>query len=178
MTKAPLIISIWGKQVAAVVWNHDREYAVFEFFPEFENYGLDLAPLMMPLKDIKRGDRTYDFPLNRNKTFKGLPGLLADSLPDDYGNHIIDTWFASKGMSGLEFTPIDRLCYVGKRGMGALEFEPAIHNSALDESSIIEISHLTDLTKEVLGNRENFQIKLEKDEDNSLLDISSDALTF
>ena len=171
MTNLPLIVSIWGQQVAAVVWDSEREYAVLEFFPEFGNANLDLAPLMMPLEDIKRGDRTYYFPTHRNKTFKGLAGLLADSLPDDYGNQIIDEWFASKGLSGLEFNPVDRLCYVGKRGMGALVFEPAQNDPRLDESSIIEISHLTELAKEVLGSRKEFQAGLMKGEDKSLLDI-------
>ncbi len=171
MTKVPLIVSIWGKEVAAVVWDNEREYAVLEFFSEFENYNLDLAPQIMPLEDIKRGERIFYFPVHRNKTFKGLPGLIADSLPDDYGNQIIDEWFASKGLNGLEFNPIDRLCYVGKRGMGALEYEPTHHDPLLNESSAIEISHLTALAKEVLGKREEFQVGLMKGEDKSLLDI-------
>lgn len=148
MTKTPLIVSVWGKQVAAVIWDHEREYAILEFFPGFEHHELDLAPLTMPLEDIKRGDRIYYFPTHRNKTFKGLPGLIADSLPDDYGNQIINEWFASKGLDKVDFNPVDRLCYVGKRGMGALEYEPAQHDPLLDESSAIEISHLTELVKE------------------------------
>lgn len=171
MTKTPLIVSIRGKQVAAIIWDYDREYAVLEFFPEFENEGLDLAPLMMPLEGIKRGERSYFFPAHRNNTFKGMPGLIADSLPDDYGNQIIDEWFAAKGLSGLEFSPVDRLCYVGKRGMGALEYKPANHDPLLDESSVIEISHLIDLAKDVLEKRETFQTGLMKGEDQSLLDI-------
>lgn len=171
MMEVPSIVSIWGKNIAAVIWDREREYAVFEFFPEFENCGIDLAPLIMPLEDIKRGERIFFFPINKNKTFKGLPGLIADSLPDDYGNHIIDEWFASKGLNGLEFNPIDRLCYVGKRGMGALEYVPVQHDPLLDESSIIEISHLTELAKEVLGKREEFQAELIKGEDKSLFDI-------
>ena len=164
-------MSVWGKQVAAVVWDYDREYAILEFFSEFENAGLDLAPLIMPLEEIKRKDRIYYFPAHRNKTFKGLPGLIADSLPDDYGNQIIDEWFASKGLNGLAFSPVDRLCYVGKRGMGALEYEPAQHDPLLDESSVVEISHLSELAKEVLGKRDAFQARLNKSEDKSLLNI-------
>lgn len=171
MTDVILKVSIWGKDVAAVVWDKERGFAVFEFYPEFATAGLDLAPLAMPLEDIKRGDRTYSFPAHRNNTFKGLPGLIADSLPDDYGNQIIDEWFASKGLSGREFSPEDRLCYVGRRGMGALEFEPAQHEPLLDESSVVEISQLTDLAKEVLGKREEFQTALAKGENKSLLDI-------
>lgn len=171
MNDLVLKVSLWNKDVGAVIWDKERDYAVFEFFPEFEMNRLDISPLVMPLEDMKRGDRIYFFPTHRGKTFKGLPGLLADSLPDDYGNQIIDAWFASKGMSGVGFTPIDRLCYVGKRGMGALEYEPAQHDRLLDESSVIEIAHLTDLAKEILNQREIFQAKLEKGEDKSLLDI-------
>lgn len=97
--------------------------------------------------------------------------MIADSLPDDYGNQIIDEWFASKGLNGLEFSPVDRLCYVGGRGMGALEYKLAQYDPLLDESSVIEISHLTELAKEVLGKREKFQAELMKGEDKSLLDI-------
>lgn len=170
MTDVVLKVTLWGHDVAAVVWDKENEYAIFEFLPEFFAIDLDVAPLMMPLEDIRRGDRLYYYPSNRNNTFKGLPGLIADSLPDDYGNQIIDEWFASKGLSGGTFSPVDRLCYVGKRGMGALEFEPAQHNPQLDESSVIEIAHLTDLAKEVLGKREKFQTELAKG-DESLLDI-------
>ena len=171
MTDITLKVSLWGKDVAAVAWDKEREYAVFEFFTEFASAGLDLAPLIMPLDDVRRGDRTYYFPTHRNnKTFKGLPGLIADSLPDAYGDQILEEYFASKGLSGREFSPIDRLCYVGRRGMGALEFKPAQNNPQLDISSVIEIAHLTDLAKEVLGRREEFQTELAEG-DESLLDI-------
>ena len=89
----------------------------------------------MPLNDILRGERTFSFPANRSNTFKGLPAMLADSLPDDYGNSVIDEWFASKNMP-VEISPLDRLCYIGNRGMGALEFEPANTDHLLNESSI------------------------------------------
>ncbi len=170
MTDVVLKVSLWGEDVAAVVWDKEREYAIFEFLPNFASTGLDLAPLTMPLDDIRRGDRTYYFPAHRNKTFKGLPGLIADSLPDDYGNQIIDEWFASKGLSDRAFSPVDRLCYVGKRGMGALEFDPAQNNPQLDQSAVVEIAHLTELAKTVLQHRETFQANLAKG-DASLLDI-------
>ena len=136
MTDITLKVSLWGKDVAAVVWDKERECAVFEFFPEFAASGLNVAPLIMPLEDVRRGDRTYYFPAHRNnQTFKGLPGLIADSLPDAYGDQILEEYFASKGLSGREFSPVDRLCYVGRHGMGALEFEPAQNNPQLDKQS-------------------------------------------
>ncbi|MDR3129361.1 MAG: type II toxin-antitoxin system HipA family toxin [Tannerellaceae bacterium] len=171
MTEIILKVSVWGEDVAAVVWDKEREYAVFEFFSEFSAKGLDMAPLIMPLEDIRRGVRTYYFPSHRNnKTFKGLPGLIADSLPDAYGDQILEEYFVGKGLNVSEFSPVDRLCYVGKRGMGALEFEPAQRNLQLDESSIIEIARLTDIAKEALGKREEFQLKSDEG-DESLLDI-------
>lgn len=89
--------------------------------------------------------------LLKTKTFKGLPGLIADILPDDYGNSIIDEYFASKGMS-VNITPIDRLCYIGKRGMGALEFEPANKYESLNSSSHVEIQEFVwHITIETIG---------------------------
>jgi len=116
-----LKVTLWGKDVAAVSWNTLREFAEIEFFDSFAKEGLDIAPLTMPLNDILRGEHIFSFPTHRNKTFKGLPGLLADSLPDDYGNAVIDEWFATKLMT-VSVTPLDRLLYIGQRGMGALEF--------------------------------------------------------
>ncbi|GHT33494.1 toxin HipA [Bacteroidia bacterium] len=165
-----LNVKLWDKEVAAVAWNKDEEYATMEFYDSFAKEGLDIAPLIMPLSDIVRGDRVYSFPIHKGKTFKGLPGLLADSLPDDYGNKILDEWFASKGMSVNEFTPLDRLCYVGKRGMGALEYEPANMDAALNESTQVEIEQLSELAREVLNQRENFQASLLKG-DKAIKDI-------
>jgi serine/threonine-protein kinase HipA len=170
MTDVILKVSLWGKDVAAVVWDNEREYAVFEFFPEFAAANVDISPLIMPLDDIRRGERTYFFPALRNNSFKGLPGLLADSLPDAYGDQILEEYFASRGLNGRAFSPVDRLCYVGRRGMGALEFEPSQNNPLLNESSVIEIAHLTELAKEVLGRRNEFQAELAEG-DQSLLDI-------
>jgi len=132
-----------------------------QFFDSFAKERLDIAPLTMPLDDIVRGGQVFSFPTHKNKTFKGLPGLLADSLPDDYGNAVIDEWFASKQMT-VSVTPIDRLLYIGKRGMGALEFEPAKQINALNESSKIEIEQLTLLAKQVLNQREDFSANLQK----------------
>ena len=120
-----LRVGLWGKDVAAISWDADKEYAIIEFFSSFAGNNLDISPLLMPLKDLKRGDNIFFFPTHRGKTFKGLPGLVADSLPDDYGNSVIDEWFAAKQMTRI-VTPLDRLSYIGKRGMGALEYEPAL----------------------------------------------------
>lgn len=164
-----LKITLWGKDVAAIVWDNEKEYAILEFFDSFGATGLDIAPLMMPIVDIQRGERLFSFPAHRGKTFKGLPGLVADSLPDDYGNSVIDEWFASKNMD-VSITPLDRLKYMGKRGMGALEYEPAESIAGLNESARIEMDELTALAKKVLNQREQFSSQLKKF-NKSIIDI-------
>jgi serine/threonine-protein kinase HipA len=169
-------IKLWDKNVAAVAWDSERGYATLEFYEPFVRNGLDITPLMMPLNDILRGQRIFSFPALRNKTFNGLPGLLADSLPDDYGNSVIDEWFASRNMP-VAVTPLDRLCYIGKRGMGALEFEPSNNDKSLNESSKIEIRQLTELAEEVLNKREKFQecLRSGKDQIIDILKIGTSA---
>lgn len=162
-------LTLWGKEVAAVTWNAGKEIGVIEFFGSFVNDGLDIAPLLMPLNDMQRGERIFSFPALRAKTFKGLPGLIADSLPDDFGNTVIDEWFASRQLS-LQVTPLDRLCYIGKRGMGALQYEPADNDRSLDESSRLEISELVSLANRVLNQRNQFQADL-RENSSTLIDI-------
>lgn len=162
-------ITLWGKEVGVVSWNAEKEYAVFEFIDSFIKEDIDIAPLWMPMEDLLRGERIFFFPALQGKTFKGLPGLIADSLPDDYGNTVIDEWFSSIGLS-VPINPIDRLCYIGRRGMGALEYEPTRGNASLNESSLIEIAALTKLADNVLNQRIEFQEDLRKNRD-TLIDI-------
>src|SRR5690606_31074474 len=129
----PVNITLWGEPVAALAWDTNREVSVLEFYDTFQNNGWNIAPLQMPMEDIMRGDRIFSFPELKNKTCIGLPGLLADALPEDYGNSVIDEWFAAKGKH-IDVTTLDRLCYIGKRGMGALEFEPAHADELLKQS--------------------------------------------
>lgn len=156
-----LKVTLWGKEVAAIIWDAEREFATIEFYDTFADSGWDISPIIMPLDDIRRGERQFSFPAHRGKTFQGLPGLLADSLPDDYGNSIIDEWFASKGMR-VFVTPLDRLCYIGKRGMGALEYEPATDIDGLNDSSRIEMEELTGLAKQILNQRKQFTVDLKR----------------
>lgn len=97
--------------------------------------------------------------------------MLADSLPDDYGNAIIDEYFASKGLASIEITPVDRLCYVGTRAMGALEFQPACDEKLLNTSSVIELDHLTALAGEILNKREKFQASLRRNDQSVMEDM-------
>lgn len=164
-----LKITLWGKDVGAIVWDNERNTAVLEFFDSFANNRLDIAPLTMPLEDLQRGERIFSFPALSTKTFQGLPGLIADSLPDDYGNTVIDEWFSSKNISP-QITPIDRLMYMGKRAMGALEYEPVITEPLLNESTALEIKELATIAESVLNEREKFQARLSENK-KELVDI-------
>lgn len=103
-------VKLYGRKVGLLSWNEKRELAEFQYYPEFFRSGLDVSPIMMPLKSSMR-DFVYTFPNNRNNCFRGLPGMIADSLPDKYGNEIIDSWFAAHGIAEAKVTPLDRLCY-------------------------------------------------------------------
>lgn len=143
-------VVLWGSVIGAVSWLEDREIGVFQYSPDFLNSGIQLAPLMMPLEEFP-----YEFPALPRNTFKGLPGLLADSLPDKYGNAIIDAWLDSQGRTAESFHPVERLCYVGSRGMGALEYQPATIGPPSSKKSI-EVSKLVDLANRVLDERTGF----------------------
>lgn len=140
-------VILWGNVVGAVSWLDDRELGVFQYHPDFLDSGIELSPLMMPLRDFP-----YEFPALSRSTFKGLPGLLADLLPDKYGNAIIDEWLASQGRAASSFHSVERLCYIGNRGMGALEFEPAMMRVP-DKAQHVEIEKLVELTNLVLDRR-------------------------
>ncbi len=143
-------VVLWGSVIGAVTWLEDREIGVFQYAPDFLRSGIQLAPLMMPL-----GEFPYEFPALARNTFKGLPGLVADSLPDKYGNAIIDAWLASQGRTAASFHPVERLCYVGSRGMGALEYQPATLGPPTSRRAV-EVASLVDLANQILDERARF----------------------
>lgn len=145
-------VELWDMRVGAVLWDSDRGLASFEFEPSFLNSGLDPAPLTMPIDEARRGRAVFEFPDLAYKTFYGLPGMLADSLPDKYGNNIINAWLARQGRTPESFSPVERLCYTGKRGMGALEFTPFIGDGA-NESVPVEVQELVRLAHKVIHER-------------------------
>ena len=121
-------VKIWGEMVGAIRWDESQQLGYFQYDPKFIQKGWDLSPIKMP---IAQGSRIYSFPdlrKGRNETedaFKGLPGLLSDALPDNYGNKLINIWLAQQGRQENSMNPVEKLCFIGTRGMGALEFEPA-----------------------------------------------------
>lgn len=160
-------IKLWGQSVGSLYWEKETEAAVFEYEKRFIRSGLDIAPLVMPLASRQM---PYQFLQNRTKCFSGLPGMVADSLPDAFGRQIISEWFTGKGYSADDITPLDYLCYVGKRGMGALEFEPCRTSEGLEESSELHLRELTALAESVFSERERFQALL-RQSDKKVIDI-------
>lgn len=157
MTTARVIL--WGSDIGAVTWVADRELGVFQYTPAFATSGIEVSPMTMPLRETP-----YEFPDLPRGTFKGLPGLLADSLPDKFGNAIIDSWLASQGRTAASFNPVERLCYIGTRGMGALEFKPVL-SAAPGASRRIDVEALVQLANRVLDERVGLHGKLAGDED-------------
>ena len=139
-------VRLWGRTIGAVSWDEDRGVANFEYDPAFLRSGREVAPLTMPL-----ATGIYSFPALARETFHGLPGLLADSLPDRFGNAVIDAWLAGQGRSPGDFNSVERLCYVGVRGMGALEFAPATGPS--HRQSAVDVAALVELASEILTRR-------------------------
>ena len=149
--------------VGYLLWREDTQTATFEYTPEFRKLGLDLSPIEMPLSQ----PRVFSFSNISKETFLSLPGLFADSLPDAYGKALLDRWLATNGRNFAN--PIERLCYQGKRSMGALEFEPA-QNDYLESSSNIEIDSLVETAREVLNQKEAFSTNM-SDTKEALLNI-------
>jgi len=147
-------VRLWGRDVGAVAWNTDRGIGTFEYEPAFVRQGLDIAPLTMPLRA-----GVFSFAALNRDTFHGLPGLLADALPDRFGNRIIDAWLARQGRSQADFTPVERLCYMGVRGMGALEFKPAIGPTTA-KAAPIEVAELTQLVADIFRHRTDWVVSL------------------
>lgn len=140
-------VRLWGRAIGAVSVEDSASTAAFQYTPEFARSSIELAPLMMPLDD-----RIFTFPKLARESFHGLPGMLADCLPDRFGNALIDAWLATQGRTPESFNAVERLCYIGARGMGALEFTPATGPKAR-ETQKVEIDALVRLASDVLSQR-------------------------
>lgn len=161
-------VNIWGKRVGAISWNNETGVGTFEYDSGFLQLGLDVAPLKMPLRE---GGRLFSFPENRdNATFKGLPGLLADILPDKYGNALINAWLARQGRPTNSLNPVETLCFIGQRGMGALEFEP-VEPKSRETATKLELSSLIEIAEQILTGRKDFAADLSGASEAALYDI-------
>lgn len=144
-------VQLWGRTIGAVTVEEGRDHAAFQYDPGFAASGIELSPLVMPLSE-----RVYEFPALPRNTFHGLPGLLADSLPDKFGNALIDAWLATQGRTPESFGAIERLCYTGTRGMGALEFAPVL-GPRPRTATRVRIDALVRLASDVLTHRDEMQ---------------------
>ena len=163
-------VILWGRTIGAVVWDRTRAVGAFQYTREFQQSGIEVAPLMMPL-----GPAVHAFPNLAPASFHGLPGMLADALPDKFGNLLIDQWLARAGRSPQSFSPIERLCYLGTRGMGALEFKPSLRRGK-EASAPVEIDALVKLASEVLADRVGLNKRLDLQNDEAAGEALRDIL--
>lgn len=145
-------------RVGAVSFNADTGIGAFEYARSFIEGGIELSPIGMPL-----ANRIYSFPGLGRETFDGLPGMLADSLPDDFGNAVLKEWAARQGRAADELSPLEKLQYIGKRGVGALEFAPAARLKGLNASQNLQLDRLVEIAQEVLDNRADFAVEMSGD---------------
>jgi serine/threonine-protein kinase HipA len=161
-------IMLWGNRIGAVAWDASRSLASFQYDPGFLSSGIEVAPLTMPLSD-----GVFSFPELPPATFHGLPGLLADSLPDKFGNLLIDEWLVRSGRTPDSFSPVERLCYIGSRGMGALEFRPATRTRQ-GGTVPVEVAELVKLANAALSRKDSLRAEFSRhdsDDAEALRDI-------
>ncbi len=163
-------VKLWGQQVGLVIWNEQEHRAQFQYDRAFTRSGLNVAPLMMPLSQARGGEEVFAFGSLKDETFRGLPGLLADSLPDRFGEQMMNAWLATQSRPAGTSNPVERLCYTGSRGMGALEFEPA-HHELEASSETLHVDELVRVATDVLYERKNFRTSKSKGKEEALLDI-------
>jgi serine/threonine-protein kinase HipA len=157
-------VLLWGTRIGAVSLPAGERITTFEYAPDFAESGIELSPLEMPAA----AGRRYRFPRLSPESFEGLPGLLADSLPDNYGNALIDAWLATQDREPGSFDPVERLCYIGRRGMGALEFRPAT-GPRPTKSHVIDVAALAELAAEVMAKRSDLAASLARPEREEVL---------
>ncbi len=163
------IVKLWGTTIGYVSMDRDERFARFEYDPDFARAGIELAPLAMPVA----AGRIFQFRELHPRSFHGLPGLLADCLPDRYGHRLIDAWLARTGRTRDQFNAVDRLCYTGVRGMGALEFEPSTGVDGMADRSL-EVAELVELASMAFASKDTLDTKLTDEVgEQAMLDILS-----
>ncbi len=157
-------VMMYGMTVGVIRWDETRDIALFEYDRDFAKRGIEPSPLMMPVTP----GRVYSFGTLSRDTFSGLPGMLADSLPDTYGRALFDKWLSLTGRT--VGNPLESLCFLGRRCMGALEFEPAIE-TGVDTNRIIEVSALVEVAKSALGEKSEFRTNMDEDRKSAISQI-------
>lgn len=157
-------VNLYGHTVGFLRWDSNREIALFEYSDGFIGKGIDPSPILMPV----RQGRVYSFPDLGSETFKRLPGMIADSLPDTYGRALFDRWLALTGRQSSNV--VETLCFLGKRCMGALEFEPAM-DIPYGKDMKIELESLVEVASEALAEKEEFGANLDTDKKAAIAEI-------
>lgn len=157
-------VNMFGFPIGTFRWDERYNVARFEYDSSFVGHGLEPSPLMMPVQE----GRVYSFAGLDRETYKGLPGMLADSLPDTYGRALFDRWLALTGRTSSN--PIETLCFLGKRCMGALEFEPAM-DMAFDPNALFEIDSLVKVASDALTEKTSFGVNLNDDKKAAIAEI-------
>ena len=161
-------VKLWNTTVGYLSTD-DNNIIYFTYDKSFVERGIEISPLTLKLRN-----EPYSFPMLRSETYRGLPGLFADSLPDKFGRKVINEYLLANGIDKSSFTPLQELCYLGKRGMGALEYYPLLDES-MNDSEIIEISKIALAAKEVLSNRLDKEMKPEIGRLRDIIKIGSSA---
>lgn len=169
------LVRLWNKDVGILAWDDNRHLARFQYTESFCNSGLEISPLKMPLSN-----RIYEFPELReteiSNTFLGLPGVFADSLPEKYGNSLMQEWLRRQNIKFEDLNPIEKLCYVGKRGMGALEYEPTIKFLSYRLEKL-DIDDLVEVARSILSSENDKHISINEKQNvvEQLIKISTSA---
>ena len=153
-------VLLWGTVIGSVAWDSERETGFFSYAPKFLRSGIQLSPIQMPLSE-----EIYSFPALNKNTYKGLPGLLADALPDKFGNLLINQWLQQQGRNPKQFSPVERLCYIGTRGMGGLEFIPSINQNYEKAAEDLQLYELVKLANQVLSTQSHLKANLVDSDD-------------
>lgn len=161
-------IYLWGTRIGTIVQESEKDTPRFRYDTKFRKSDIEISPIMMPLSG-----QIYTFPGLNEETFRGLPGLLADSLPDKFGTRLIEGYLAKQGRSIQNLTGVERLCYIGNRGMGALEYVPQLGMDVPDQS--INIDDLAKLADKILSDKQNISIKADEKALEQLIKVGTSA---
>ena len=148
---ATATVRLWGRHVGALAFDRESRITTFEYAPEWIERGIEIAPIKMPLAQGK-----FQFPALNWDTYRGLPAVFSDSLPDDFGNALINAWLAREGRDIDTFGPVERLLYTGSRGMGALEYHPAMAKTKIPARENLVLDSLIEMAQRVLDERGNY----------------------
>ncbi len=162
-------VHLWGDLIGAIAYSAGSHYCVFEYNPAWRIKGIDISPLHLPLADTK-----YFFPSLSYETYKGLPASFADTLPDDFGNAVINAWLARQGKNSSDFNALDRLLYTGSRGMGAIEYKPVLRKD-LEKMTTLHMESLVGMAQSVLDERKQLSKNIDQDGMQSIFQIGISA---